>query len=334
MYPKIIINLDKIKQNTKHAVSVCAKSGIEVVGVTKACLGDPIVAEAMLEGGVNIIGDSRLPNLRRLKDAGVKTPLMMLRLPMLSEAKDITEVADFSLNSDLMVMEALGRAAADRGRRHGVVIMVDMGDDREGLRPEDVAKTVSLSARFTGINVMGLGANVTCLAGFMPTPDQMSRLSRLARETSRPTGVKLSIISGGNSSAWDLAAAGTIPGGVNQLRFGEALLLGRETAQGRIIEGMHQDAFKITTEIIECIPERDSHHIAALGKQDIDVSALDPVDGSWRIIKASSDHLVLKREGPPARPGSLVSFIPGYESLLRAMTSPYVTKTYTREYNY
>ncbi len=327
-YPRILIDIAKIKQNTERAVSVCGARGIQVVGVTKACLGDPVVADAMIAGGVIGLGDSRPANLVRLRGAGITAPLMMLRLPMLSEIPQVANMADVSLNSDLTVMEVLGRAATRAGKTHQVIVMVDMGDGREGVRREDAVETAASAARLPGITVAGLGVNVACLAGQNPTPDQMRELVNLAGETREKAGIELPVISGGNSSAWELIESGEMPAGVNQVRLGEAILLGRETAKGRLIGDMHHDAFIIEAEIIESIRERGNHHIAAIGRQDIDETRLNPLDETWRIIKAGSDHLVLDKSGSPARTGGIISFIPGYESLLRAMTSPFVAKQY------
>jgi ornithine racemase len=327
-FPRIIIDVNKIKANTEHAVSICSAHDIEVIGVTKACLGDPAVARAMLEGGAGAIGDSRPANLSRLREAGITAKLIMLRLPMLSEVSRIIDIAQVSLNSDLTVMEALGRAAARAGKTHQVIIMVDMGDGREGVPAKEAVETAEAAARLPGIRVAGLGANVACLTGHKPSPDQMKRLVDLTGQAAEAAGIELSIISGGNSSAWELIKSGVMPPGVNQVRLGEAILLGRETAGGRLIKEMSYDAFVIEAEIIESIPGRGNHHIAAVGRQDIDAVCLTPVNSSWQVIRASSDHLVLTKSGLPSRTGEVISFIPGYESLLRAMTSPFVAKMY------
>jgi ornithine racemase len=327
-YPRILIDLEKIKANTQHAVSICGAHAIEVVGVTKACLGDPDVARAMLAGGAAAIGDSRRANLTRLREAGITATLMMLRLPMMSEIAQIVDLADISLNSDLPVMDALGREASRAGKNHRVILMVDMGDGREGVLPEAVVETVAVAMRAPGLKIDGLGANVACLAGQKPSPGQMERLVDLAGETAKAAGLPTPTVSGGNSSAWALIESGRMPPGVNQVRLGEAILLGRETAEGNLIEGMFHDAFIVEAEIIESIPGRGRHYIAAIGRQDIDAASLVPADESWRVIKASSDHLVLTKSGQPVRTGETVSFRPGYESLLRAMTSPYVAKQY------
>ncbi len=326
-FPRILIDVNKITQNARQAVSVCAERGIEVIGVTKACLGDPVIAGAMLEGGVAGIGDSRSANLVRLHGT-LTAPLMMLRLPMLSETPELAGIADVSLNSDLTVMEALGRAASREGKKHQVIIMVDMGDGREGVRREEAVETVMRAVRLPGIDVAGLGANVACLTGQEPTPDQMKELVGLAEDARENAGVELPVVSGGNSSAWELVASGDMPAGINQVRLGEAILLGKETARGRLIDNMYKDVFVIEAEIIESIPGRGDHYITAIGRQDIDEIRLSPVDETWRIVKASSDHLVIAKSGPPVRTGGIVSFIPGYESLLRIMTSPFVIKQY------
>lgn len=327
-YPRIIINAEKIRANTEHAVSVCGAHGIEVVGVTKACLGDPVVAKAMLDGGVTVIGDSRLLNLRRLRESGVESSLMMLRLPMLNETDDVADLVDISLNSDLSVIKALGQAASRKGFVHEIVLMIDTGDGREGIRPEDACKTAQEAACYPGIVVRGIGTNVACLAGTLPTTGTMELLAGLADKVQEAVGIEGMIVSGGNSSAWDLVKSDTMTPGINQVRLGEAILLGRETARGNLISDMSYDVFVIEAEIIESNPGRDNHHIAAIGRQDIDASTLVPTDSAWLVVKASSDHLVLTKTGKPVRTGTVVSFIPGYDSLLRSMTSPFVAKQY------
>lgn len=327
-YPKILINAEKIRENTEYTVGVCRARGIEVIGVTKACLGDPVVANAMLDGGAAGLGDSRLANIARLRNAGIDSPIMLLRLPMLSEAARTVEMTDTSLDSDVNIIESLGKAAQRIARDHKIILMVDMGDGREGLEPGALVETSKRVAELKGIELVGIGMNVACLAGSKPTTDQMRRLAEMAVVCARATGTNMPVVSAGNSSAWDLVANGSAPAGVNQVRFGELILLGRETAGGKLVPGMASDAFVIEAEIIESIPERGSHHIAAIGRQDIDAASLKPVDDAWQVVKASSDHLVLKKNGRPSTAGAAVSFIPGYESLLRAMTSPFVAKEY------
>jgi ornithine racemase len=327
-YPRIVINLSKIEHNARVAVDAGAHHGVSIIGVTKACLGSPEVARAMLAGGVSGLGDSRLENLNRLRAAGIAAPLTMLRLPMLSEADDTVRAADTSLNSDLTTIRSLGRAAAAARKRHRVILMVDTGDRREGVDPESAGVLALAAGRIGGIELAGVGTNVACLAGCSPTAANLALLIAAARIASQAAGRTLPVISGGNSSAWDLMISGKLPKEVNELRLGEAILLARETSGGHMIPEMAPDAFAIQAEIIESLPARSGHHIAALGLQDVAIDDLTPVDENWAVVKGSSDHLVLTKRGAPAAIGDYVSFRPGYTSLLRSMTSQFVTKQY------
>jgi ornithine racemase len=327
-YPRITADLSKIEHNARVAVGAGAVHGVKIIGVTKACLGSPEVARAMLAGGVAGLGDSRLENLNRLRAAGIAAPLTMLRLPMLSETDETVRAADTSLNSDLTTIQALGQAAEAAGKRHRVILMVDTGDRREGVDLDSVGALAQAAGRISGIELAGVGTNVACLAGCSPTAENLALLITAARTAGQATGRTLPVISGGNSSAWDLLVGGKLPDEVTELRLGEAILLARETTGDRAIAGMAADAFTIEAEIIESLPARNGHHIAALGLQDVAMDDLTPVDESWAVIKGSSDHLVLTKTGEPAAAGDIVAFRPGYSSLLRSMTSPFVTKEY------
>ncbi len=310
-------------------MKTCGRLGIEVVGVTKACLGEPAVAAAMLAGGAVALADSRVQNLRRLRSAGTEGPVIMLRLPMLSEAVEVCKLADVSFNTELDVMEALGRAAIKNNRKHAVILMVDTGDGREGLLRQETRSIAAAAGRLSGIALIGIGTNVSCLTDGPPTVDQLRLLTSLAFEIGHAGDQPLMTISGGNSSAWSLVETRTIPQGINQLRLGEAILLGQDPGRNQPIKRMHHDAFVIEAEVIESLPGRHGRVIAAIGRQDIDDKDLRPSDPSWSVVKASSDHLVMNRTGPPANAGDIISFIPGYQSLLRAMTSSHVVKQLT-----
>lgn len=349
--PRIAIDLDKVERNARAIVGLC--DGISVVGVTKATCGDPAVARAMLDGGVAMLGDSRTDNLRRLRAGGIEGPLLLLRSPRPSAVDDVVRWADISLNSELETVHGLGRAAVEAGVEHGVVVMVDLGDRREGVMPSEVAGVTREVHATEGVRLDGVGTNLACFAGVVPTREKMDRLVSIAREVEDDLGVRLPIVSGGNSANVPLQMAEGHPAGVNHLRIGEAILLGLETVGRTPIPGTHQDAFVIEGELVEArpkpsapdgvvgqdafghVPEMEDRGIiraglVALGRQDVDPDTLSPLDGSVRVLGASSDHLVVDLGGLEAGVGDVVRLLPGYGSLLRAMTSPYVEKVHLR----
>jgi predicted amino acid racemase len=141
--PYLSIDLHKIEHNTRAIAGLCAQHGISVAGVTKAVCGNPEVAKAMLRGGVQSIADSRLINIRRMQAAGIETSYMMLRVPALSEVNDVVALVDISLNSEMETLKALSAASVQTGKVHNVLIMVDLGDLREGIWPKDAPAFVS-----------------------------------------------------------------------------------------------------------------------------------------------------------------------------------------------
>jgi hypothetical protein len=65
--------------------------------------------------------------------------------------------------------------------------------------------------------------------------------------------------------------------------------------------------------------------ILALGRQDVDPDGLQPPEGIT-ILGMSSDHLVVDLGDHPVAVGDEIDFGVAYGALVRAMTSPFVTK--------
>jgi predicted amino acid racemase len=350
-HPYVTIDLDKIERNARSIVELCRAQGIAVVGVTKCTAGHPEIAKAMLRGGVVSIGESQLQNIRRLKAAGVPAPCMLLRLPSPSEVDEVVEWADVSLNSELSVLARLSDAARRCSRLHDVIIMVDLGDLREGLWPRDVVAFIGEALRLSGIRIAGLGTNLACFGGVVPGEDNMNRLNDLAGEIERRFGLRLEWISGANSSGLKLIAAGRMPPRVNQARIGEAILLGRETTQRQPWPGTFQDAFALRAEILELkrkpttpLGERsedafghltrfENHGeidraLVNIGREEVAIEGITPHDRRLKVLGASSSYLVVDVTGADGqlRVGDELAFSLNYGALLTAMTSEYVEK--------
>jgi predicted amino acid racemase len=352
--PRLEVRLDRIRENAAALVHRLGTSGVGDTGVTKATLGCPQVARELLAAGVAAIGESRIEGIEALRRAGIEGRMVLVRSPMLSQVERVVEHADVSLNSELVVVEALGAAAVAQGRVHGVVLMVELGDLREGILPADLEPTFGTALRIEGIEVLGIGTNLACQSGAAPDQQKMDELSSLAWELEAAFGVDLAVVSGGNSANLDWALGGGDPGRINDLRLGEAILLGCEPLHRRPIDGLHGDAFTLVAEVIESKvkptrpwgsigetafgprPEPDGDDeeavagraLLAIGRQDVDPDGLTPPVGS-RIVGASSDHLVLDTGDALLVVGDEVRFGLGYGALLAAMPSPFVAKDFT-----
>jgi predicted amino acid racemase len=350
-HPYLTIDLDKIEHNARVIVALCRAHGVAVTGVTKGVCGHPEIAKAMLRGGVAAIGESQLDNIYRLKAAGVRASYMMLRLPALSEVEEIVELVDVSLNSELAVLEGLSRAAQRQGRIHDVIIMVDLGDLREGVWPRDVVPFLRDALRLPGIRIRGLGTNLACFAGVVPDEDNMRRLVELADAIERTFDRTLEWLSGLNSSGLKLIASGRLPRRVNHARIGEAILLGRETTHRQAWPDTHQDVFALHAEVLELkqkpsLPaggrgenafghftafENHGERMRALlnvGREEVAIEGVTPHDARLTILGASSSYLVVDVTDAESevRVGDELTFALNYGALVAAMTSDYVEK--------
>jgi predicted amino acid racemase/arginase family enzyme len=350
--PRVTIDLERIETNASLVVETCRKSGIEVFGVTKGTCGMPQVARAMLRGGVVGIGESRFENIRRLRASGIDCPILLLRSPPLSLIEEVISSVDISLNSELAVIQGLSRVGERMSRVHDIILMVDLGDLREGIWPDDLAPMVEKVVALPGVRTVGLGTNLTCFGAILPTTEKMEALVAHARDLEQRFGLDLRYVSGGNSSSLPLLLAGGMPAGVNNLRIGEAILQGgRDTFHDEPWAALDRDAFLLSAELLEVktkpsvpigeigvdafgkrpvfVDKGDRlRGILNVGREDIVVDGLVPADPGVAVLGASSDHLVVDvtdaNEAPEV--GDRLGFHMDYGALLAAMTSEYVEK--------
>jgi len=341
-YPCLKIDLEKISHNSRIINARCANLCISVVGVTKCVLGDIKIAAAMKKSGVNIFGDSRLENLRKLRNFyGKGQQLMMLRSPMPSEASGLVEICDISLNTQLEVVRVIAEICQEKKIKHRIIVMVETDDQREGLLPGEVVGFCrQVVDNYRSVELYGLGTNARCITQNGPAPESLKMLKDLWEEVMKVTGRSMPIISGGNSSVWNLIEKGTIPGGINQVRIGEAILLGHDTVNYKPIKGAFADCFLLEAEIIE-VKRKDGKVykvILALGLQDVDSKNIYCCSPGLYIIGQSSDHTILgieedkfmkSRDGySNLEAGGIISFNLDYFGLLSCMTSPFIKKSY------
>jgi predicted amino acid racemase len=348
---RIEVNCERIRRNTEAVVGLCAGHGIEVVGVTKACCGHPEVARAMLAGGVRLLGESRLKHVKRLRRAGIDAEVMLLRLPALSQADEVVRLTQVSLNSQPETVRALSRAAQAQGSTHRVVLMIETGDRREGVMPQEAVPAARAMLGLGGIELAGIGTNVSCIGGVLPTRQNTQQLIDVAEDVERALGLRFRVISGGHTASLALIERGEMPSRVNQLRVGEGILLGVDSAGEWPLPVPHHDVFNVAAEVVEIdvkphLPEgpiavdafgRTPHWedlglrrraILAIGEQDLYIAGLVPRRSGVTLVGASSDHLVVDvtEAHPPVHLGDELEFKPIYAAVATAMASYGVTQ--------
>ena len=346
--PRLEIDLDKIFHNAHTLVQRLGRREISATGVTKATLGSADIANVFLRAGIRSLGDSRIENIESMRRANVASEMTLIRSPMISQAAQVVEFADVSCNTEIGVIRQLSAEARKAGLTHRVLLMVELGDLREGIMPDDLIPVVRETLCLPNIELEGIGTNLACRSGVSPDANNMAKLSDLANLVETTTGHPLRLVSGGNSASLTWALGNADVGRINNLRLGEAILLGREPLQRLPIPDLYTDAITLKAEVIESKlkPSKPSGVIAqnafgeqqaradrgqalqtilALGRQDIDPEGLQAAVGI-RICSVSSDHLVLESANHELSIGAEVTFQLNYSALLRAMTSPFVGK--------
>jgi predicted amino acid racemase len=322
------------------------------VAVTKACCGHPDVARAMLAGGATMLAESRLRNVRRLREAGVDAPVMMLRLPSLSQVDEVVALTQVSLNTQVQTVRALSRAAQSQGVTHQVILMLETGDRREGVMPENALQVARGMVGLPNLELIGMGANVTCIAGVLPTRENTQLLVDVAEEIEQELGIRFQTMSAGNSATLALILRDEMPARATQLRVGGAILIGEVDSTGDWPEALpHKDAFTVTAEVIEVetkpsVPEGPiapnafgetpewpdlgdrRRAILAVGRQDLQIEGMIPLWAGVSILGASSDHVVLDvtEAEPPVRLGDELTFRLLYGAVATGMASSAATQ--------
>ncbi|MEQ8651204.1 MAG: alanine racemase [Kiloniellales bacterium] len=342
--PRVEIAPDKIRHNTRCLVDRLKPRGIDVTGVTKAVCGHPAVAIAMLEGGAIGLADARISNIERMRNAGITCPISMIRTPMLSQVDQVVESCDVSYNTEPAVVAELAAAAQRRRIVHNVILMVEMGDMREGISPKNLDSIARCVFETPGVALKGIGTNFSCLNKVAPNSSVMAELSSLVSDIEESCGSGLETVSGGNSSSLTWALGSGPTGRTNNLRLGEAILLGVDPLSHQRISGLHNDAFTLAAEVIETttkseaillqivdsgfsslrlLPEdhQRTRIILAIGLQDTDARGLTFPAGIT-FIGATSDHLIVDAPDCRMRPGCEMKIQMNYTALMRAMSAP------------
>lgn len=361
-YPVLEVNLAAIRNNARVLCEFFAARGVSVAGVIKFSDGAVNIARAYHEGGCSEIAASRIAHLLRIKRALPAVRTMLIRIPMPSEVSDVVRGADISLNSEEDTLRALNAAARRLGRTHGVVLMLDVGDLREGVTSADALCALALvvERELTSLSLLGIGTSYACFGGLMPTAENLGVLAEAAKRVEDTIGRKLQMVSGGSTVNLTLLANGIeMPPAITHLRLGGSIANPGtiRRSRGVTLPGMREDAFTLTAELVEvmqkpsCPPGGPGRNwagdavgfedrglrmraILALGGQDVgDAAKLIPRDAGVQVIGCSSDHTILDVTDSTRqwRPGDTISFSLNYAPLLYAFATRHVSIHYIPE---
>lgn len=360
-YPYIEIDLERMRQNAERVCHFCHESGIDVAGVIKFSDGCPKIARAYSEGGCAEIASSRLSHLRRIRETDPAIRTLLIRAPIPEDAEETVRFCDTSLNTELKTLTALNEAAEKLGRRHKVILMLDVGDLREGVMTEEELCTLATAVEknMPALELRGIGAGFACFGSVLPDRENLTRLSNAAELIGQRIGRPLDTVSGGSSGSLVPLLRGEMPAGINHLRIGGYIAnpLTMRLNRGFALPGMSEETFLLHARVIEAnrkptCPEKRSGRnwegktveyedrgirkrvIAALGSADAgNLTNLIPTDEGVKILGGSSDHLILDTEDASREysVGDEVCFRMRYENLLRAFLADEVKKVFSEE---
>lgn len=351
---KLTIDLHALHQNVHTIGKWVATHGASWTLVTKAMCGFPDVLAGLRASGVRSMADSRLANLEAIAALPEPVESWYLRLPHYPALPDIVRLSSVSLNSEVEIIEALNEEAGRQGRLHRVIIMIELGDLREGVLPGSLVRFYERVFDLPHIRVLGIGSNLGCLSGIIPSIEQFSQLAMFHELLQLKFQRPLPLVSGGTSAVLPMLRDGLLPKAVNHFRVGEAVFLGTDLVNGGQMEGLRSDAVTLEVEIVELREKslsplgettdmmpfeelqatrhpagsRGYRAVVTLGHLDTDLGGLTPLNPDYELVGASSDLSVLTVGDNPENlsVGDTIKFRPAYGALVRLMAGKYIEK--------
>lgn len=346
---------EKLQENYTYLNNLFQERNIEWGVVTKLLCGNTIFLKEVINLGVMEMHDSRISNLKKIKKLNPKIQTVYIKPPSKRNIAKIVQYADVSFNTEIYTIQMLSEEAKLQNKTHGIIIMIEMGDLREGVLGEELLQFYEQVFSLPNIEIRGIGTNLNCLSGVMPTQDKLIQLSLYKQLIEAKFKVQIPWVSGGTSVAIPLMLKNARPMAVNHFRIGEALFFAKNLFTGETFDGMHNDVFKLYAEIIE-ITIKPNNPIGELGEnvagnsyeitEETDLSAtslraildfglldmqpqyLSPADENITIIDSSSDMTVvdITNSTYKYKVGDLVSFKLQYMGALYLLNSDYIEK--------
>ena len=353
----IILNKDKLYHNYKYLNAFFKDQEIEWSVVTKILCGNKCFLEVLFSLDIKSFSDSRISNLKIIKNRKPDCTTIYIKPPAKGVISEIIKYADVSLNSSLYTIKLLDEEAKKNNKKHQIILMIDLGELREGVMREDFLELFDNAHRLSNIEIIGIGSNLSCLYGILPNSDKLNQLYLYKQLVELKYKTKLKYISGGSSVTIPLLQNKLIDSKINHFRIGETLFMGTNAYDQSNYKELKQNVFELCAEIIELyekplIPSGEmgtsvtgdipKFNLNDLGKKsiralidigllDVDIKYLNPIDDHIKIEAATSDIIVLKQKKNEHNyaVGSIVTLQLDYMGIVRIMNSRYIDKVIT-----
>lgn len=350
----LTLNLEKFRTNFEVLSQLFRKRNVHWGVVSKLLCGNKPFLQELINLGITEVHDSRISNLAMVKRLNREIQTVYIKPVSKKNVWQMVEFADVSLNSELVTIRMISEEAVQQAKNHKIIIMVETGDLREGVMGDRLIDFYEEVFQLPNIEVVGLGTNLNCLNGVMPSSDKLIQLSLYKQIIELKFGRKIPWLSAGTSVTIPLMLSHQLPQGINHFRVGETLYFGVDLVKEELIEGMHGDVLELHAEIIELqekpllptgvlgsnprgeIAEIDEslygktsfRAILDVGLLDVDPKYLSPKDPEIEILGASSDMLIVNvgSNKKSLKVGESLSFNLKYMGALGLMNSNYIEK--------
>jgi predicted amino acid racemase len=362
---ELVIKTEKIRNNIKQLSEFFARNNIEWSLVTKVFSGDKaflrnVLTEDVIEK-INSVGDSRLTSLKNLREINPEMRTIYIKPPARIYAEEVVKYADISLNSSFSTIKALNEAASKRKKIHQIIIMIELGELREGVNQDDIMDFYAKVFELPWIEVIGIGSNLGCMYGIAPTHDKLMQLVLYKELISERFNRNLPLISGGTSITLPMVDKGQVPKGINHFRVGEAAFFGVSPLKNERFSTLSTDTFEFGANIIELeekeiVPdgvisdasigdtvdfsrhnsdETSNKAILDFGILDVDRADIATSDPDLKFVGVTSDMLVVdigdNRDAKGKRryhAGEKIMFKPNYMAVARLLNSKFIEKRF------
>lgn len=214
--PALLADLDAVERNIQSMATFCREHGVSLRPHAKIHKATPILAWKQLRAGAIGITTAKLSEAEVLASAGIRDLLIANQV---IGARKIRRLVNLAAATDLMVAvdsidnaQEISRAAREKGTTVGVLVEVNIGNDRCGVEPALTLGLVQSILALPGIRFRGLMGYDGHLAFFEDSQERDKRsqaayrLLVQTRDALTQAGVAVEIVSGGGTGTYRSAA--------------------------------------------------------------------------------------------------------------------------------
>ncbi|MBC8440575.1 MAG: alanine racemase [Deltaproteobacteria bacterium] len=354
---QLTIDIKKLKHNIQFLVQHCNNFGLKITGILKGSGLNPIIIHEMISNGIDNVGFSNLPVNNTYEKVFPQKPVF-ISLPSIHNLSNIIQYFGTSFNSEISVIKKINEVLIEEDRSHNIILMVDTGDLREGVLPENVVDIVKQIHEIKNLRLdfSGIGANLGCCAGMIPNEQNINILQELAIQIETQLSLPVKTISIGGSVMLDWLETSRLPDKINQIRLGEAIFLGNIPTIDKKHKDLHDDVLIFRSDVLETSEKRidqpknigknafgykpeflhtgvRKRAIMNFGICDTYPEGLQPVGDGLEIVCVNSNYTIIDftNSREDLKPGDFVEFKMNYMSMHQSFISPFTSIIYKQK---